>query len=155
MSDSGEGRWTNLAAIDEGVPAHVLTAALYERFSSRGEADFADKILSAMRKEFGGHDEKPAGWQCRLSPSATPTTAPPSTPSPASRRSRWPPVRPSLTVLPEVGLLGASLRHRGLEHLDLHGGAEAVRGGHTTGLPLLAPVGEPSRSTRPTGPPAA
>jgi 6-phosphogluconate dehydrogenase len=61
VSDSGEGRWTNLAAIDEGVPAHVLTAALYERFSSRGEADFADKILSAMRKEFGGHDEKPAG----------------------------------------------------------------------------------------------
>ena len=60
-SDSGEGRWTNLAAIDEGVPAHVLTAALYERFSSRGEADFADKVLSAMRKEFGGHDEKPAG----------------------------------------------------------------------------------------------
>jgi 6-phosphogluconate dehydrogenase len=61
VSDSGEGRWTNLAAIDEGVPAHVLTAALYERFSSRGEADFADKVLSAMRKEFGGHDEKPAG----------------------------------------------------------------------------------------------
>jgi 6-phosphogluconate dehydrogenase len=61
VSDSGEGRWTNLAAIDEGVPAHVLTAALYERFSSRGEADFADKVLSSMRKEFGGHDEKPAG----------------------------------------------------------------------------------------------
>ncbi|HEY6532062.1 MAG TPA: decarboxylating 6-phosphogluconate dehydrogenase [Acidimicrobiales bacterium] len=60
VSDSGEGRWTNLAAIDEGVPAHVLTAALYERFSSRGEADFADRILSAMRKEFGGHDEKPS-----------------------------------------------------------------------------------------------
>ena len=58
VSDSGEGRWTVLAAVDEGVPAHVLTAALYERFSSRGEADFADKILSAMRKEFGGHAEK-------------------------------------------------------------------------------------------------
>jgi 6-phosphogluconate dehydrogenase len=58
VSDSGEGRWTVLAAIDEGVPAHVLTAALYERFSSRGEADFADKLLSAMRKQFGGHDEK-------------------------------------------------------------------------------------------------
>lgn len=58
VSDSGEGRWTVTAAIDEGVPAHVLTAALYERFSSRGEADFADRILSAMRKEFGGHDEK-------------------------------------------------------------------------------------------------
>jgi 6-phosphogluconate dehydrogenase len=60
VSDSGEGRWTSMAAIDEGVPAHVLTAALYERFSSRGEADFADKLLSAMRKQFGGHDEKPA-----------------------------------------------------------------------------------------------
>ena len=60
VSDSGEGRWTNMAAIEEGVPAHVLTAALYERFSSRGEADFADRALSAMRKEFGGHDEKPA-----------------------------------------------------------------------------------------------
>ena len=58
VSDSGEGRWTVLAAVDEGVPAHVLTAALYERFSSRGEADFASKILSAMRKEFGGHAEK-------------------------------------------------------------------------------------------------
>ncbi|MGH8899101.1 MAG: phosphogluconate dehydrogenase (NAD(+)-dependent, decarboxylating) [Egibacteraceae bacterium] len=60
VSDSGEGRWTVMAAVDEGVPAHVLTAALYERFSSRGEADFADRILSAMRKEFGGHDERPA-----------------------------------------------------------------------------------------------
>jgi 6-phosphogluconate dehydrogenase len=61
VSDSGEGRWTIKAAIDEGVPAHVLSAALYERFSSRGEADFADKLLSAMRYEFGGHIEKPAG----------------------------------------------------------------------------------------------
>jgi len=60
VSDSGEGRWTSLAAIDEGVPAHVLTAALYERFSSRGEATYGDKLLSAMRKQFGGHDEKPA-----------------------------------------------------------------------------------------------
>jgi 6-phosphogluconate dehydrogenase len=58
VSDSGEGRWTIAAAVDEGVPAHVLTAALYERFSSRGEADFADKLLSAMRLEFGGHAEK-------------------------------------------------------------------------------------------------
>jgi 6-phosphogluconate dehydrogenase len=57
VSDSGEGRWTVKAAIDEGVPAHVLTAALYERFSSRGEAEFADKLLSAMRYEFGGHQE--------------------------------------------------------------------------------------------------
>ncbi len=58
VSDSGEGRWTVEAAIDEGVPAPVLTAALYERFSSRGAADFADKMLSAMRYEFGGHVEK-------------------------------------------------------------------------------------------------
>ena len=60
VSDSGEGRWTIKAAIDEAVPAHVLTAALYERFSSRGEADFANRLLSAMRYEFGGHVEKPA-----------------------------------------------------------------------------------------------
>ena len=58
VSDSGEGRWTIKAAIDEAVPTPVLTAALYERFSSRGEADFADKLLSAMRFEFGGHKEK-------------------------------------------------------------------------------------------------
>jgi 6-phosphogluconate dehydrogenase len=61
VSDSGEGRWTIKAAIDEGQPAPVLTAALYERFSSRGEADFQNRILSAMRFEFGGHVEKPAG----------------------------------------------------------------------------------------------
>jgi 6-phosphogluconate dehydrogenase len=61
VSDSGEGRWTILAAIDEGVPAEVLTSALYERFSSRGEADFANKVASAMRYEFGGHIEKKAG----------------------------------------------------------------------------------------------
>jgi 6-phosphogluconate dehydrogenase len=60
VSDSGEGRWTIMAAIDEGIPAHVLSSALYERFSSRGEADFADKCLSAMRYEFGGHLEKKA-----------------------------------------------------------------------------------------------
>ena len=58
VSDSGEGRWTIKAAIDEAVPAPVLTTALYERFSSRGEADFADKLLSAMRFQFGGHLEK-------------------------------------------------------------------------------------------------
>ncbi len=58
VSDSGEGRWTIMAAIDEGVPAHVLSSALYERFSSRGDAAFADKLLSAMRHEFGGHIEK-------------------------------------------------------------------------------------------------
>ena len=58
VSDSGEGRWTIKAAIDEAVPAHVLTASLYERFSSRGESAFADKLLSAMRYEFGGHHEK-------------------------------------------------------------------------------------------------
>ena len=58
VSDSGEGRWTSIAAIDEGVPSPVLTTALYERFSSRGLDDFGDKVLSAMRKQFGGHDEK-------------------------------------------------------------------------------------------------
>ena len=51
-------RWTSIAAIDEGVPAPVLTAAVYERFASRGNDEFADKVLSAMRKQFGGHDEK-------------------------------------------------------------------------------------------------
>ena len=61
VSDSGEGRWTIKASIDEAVPSPVLTNALYERFSSRGEADFADKLLSAMRYEFGGHLEKAAG----------------------------------------------------------------------------------------------
>jgi len=61
VSDSGEGRWTIRAAIDEAVPAPVLTAALYERFSSRGEAEFQNKLLSAMRYEFGGHLEKSAG----------------------------------------------------------------------------------------------
>jgi 6-phosphogluconate dehydrogenase len=60
VSDSGEGRWTIKAAIDEAVPAPVLTASLYERFSSRGEAEFANKLLSAMRYQFGGHHEKPA-----------------------------------------------------------------------------------------------
>ena len=58
VSDSGEGRWTIAAAVDEGVPAPVLTSALYARFSSRGETDFADRVLSAMRMEFGGHVEK-------------------------------------------------------------------------------------------------
>ena len=59
VSDSGEGRWTIQAAIDEAVPAPVLTAALYARFRSRGEADFQDRLLSAMRYRFGGHREKP------------------------------------------------------------------------------------------------
>jgi 6-phosphogluconate dehydrogenase len=61
VSDSGEGRWTIKAAIDEGVPVPVLSTALYQRFSSRGESDYQDKLLSAMRYEFGGHLEKPAG----------------------------------------------------------------------------------------------
>jgi 6-phosphogluconate dehydrogenase len=61
VSDSGEGRWTIKAGIDEGVPTPVLATALYERFSSRGQAQFQDKLLSAMRYGFGGHDEKPAG----------------------------------------------------------------------------------------------
>jgi 6-phosphogluconate dehydrogenase len=58
VSDSGEGRWTVKAAIDESVPSPVLSAALFQRFSSRGEADFGDKLLSALRYEFGGHQEK-------------------------------------------------------------------------------------------------
>ena len=58
VSDSGEGRWTVTAAIEEGVPAPVLSTALYQRFASRGEEDFANKLLSAMRFEFGGHVEK-------------------------------------------------------------------------------------------------
>ena len=61
VSDSGEGRWTVLAAVDEGVPANVLSTALYERFSSRGEGDFGNKLLSAMRSEFGGHAERATG----------------------------------------------------------------------------------------------
>jgi 6-phosphogluconate dehydrogenase len=60
VADSGEGRWTIMAAIEEGVPAQVLSAALYERFTSRGKADFADRLLSAMRHGFGGHKEKEA-----------------------------------------------------------------------------------------------
>ena len=59
VSDSGEGRWTSIAAIETGTPAPVLTTALFERFSSCGEADFANRLLSAMRKQFGGHAEKP------------------------------------------------------------------------------------------------
>ncbi|HTW11976.1 MAG TPA: decarboxylating 6-phosphogluconate dehydrogenase [Solirubrobacteraceae bacterium] len=58
VSDSGEGRWTVAAAVDEGVPAHVISAALYDRFASRGQADYGNKLLSAMRKQFGGHAEK-------------------------------------------------------------------------------------------------
>jgi 6-phosphogluconate dehydrogenase len=58
VSDSGEGRWTVAAAVDEGVPANVITASLFDRFSSRGQADYGNKLLSAMRKEFGGHAEK-------------------------------------------------------------------------------------------------
>ncbi|MGH2862735.1 MAG: phosphogluconate dehydrogenase (NAD(+)-dependent, decarboxylating) [Solirubrobacteraceae bacterium] len=58
VSDSGEGRWTVAAAVDEGVPAHVISAALFNRFSSRGPADYGNKLLSAMRKQFGGHQEK-------------------------------------------------------------------------------------------------
>ncbi len=60
VSDLGEGRWTIAAAIDESVPAPVLSAALYDRFSSRGEAEFGDRVLSALRYQFGGHEEKAA-----------------------------------------------------------------------------------------------
>ncbi len=65
VSDSGEGRWTIKAAVDEGVPVPVLSSALFERFSSRGQADFSDRVLSAMRFEFGGHVEKPDGAQVK------------------------------------------------------------------------------------------
>jgi 6-phosphogluconate dehydrogenase len=61
VSDSGEGRWTSIAAIEEGIPAYVLTAAVYERFSSRGDGTYANRVLSAMRKQFGGHAELPGG----------------------------------------------------------------------------------------------
>ena len=61
VSDSGEGRWTVKAAVDMGVPAPVLSAALFERFASRGEDHFANQVLSAMRQQFGGHHELPAG----------------------------------------------------------------------------------------------
>jgi 6-phosphogluconate dehydrogenase len=76
VADSGEGRWTLAAAIDEGVPAHVLVAALFERFSSRGQDDFANKVLSAMRFQFGGHVEKEEGapahsTQTNTTPQAT------------------------------------------------------------------------------------
>ena len=59
VSDSGEGRWTVAAAIDEGVPAPVIATALFDRFTSQNQAEFGNKLLSAMRKQFGGHDEKP------------------------------------------------------------------------------------------------
>ncbi len=61
VSDSGEGRWTALAATEEGVPTPVISAALFDRFASRGDDDYANRLLSAMRKEFGGHDEKKEG----------------------------------------------------------------------------------------------
>ena len=61
VSDSGEGRWTVLAAVEEGVPAHVISAALFDRFESRGNAEFANKLMSAMRHAFGGHHEKQPG----------------------------------------------------------------------------------------------
>ena len=66
ISDSGEGRWTVTAAIDEAAPVPVLSAALFQRFSSRGEADFADKLLSAMRFAFGGHTEKKAKLEATM-----------------------------------------------------------------------------------------
>jgi hypothetical protein len=90
VSDSGEGRWTIMAAIDESIPAPVLTTALYERFSSRGEADFQNKLLSAMRYEFGGHLEKPGGQAIGLAraPSANPNLTHWSFSARPARRSR-------------------------------------------------------------------
>jgi 6-phosphogluconate dehydrogenase len=61
VSDSGEGRWTIMAAVDEGVPTPVISAALFSRFESRGDADYADRLLSALRNQFGGHEEKAKG----------------------------------------------------------------------------------------------
>jgi 6-phosphogluconate dehydrogenase len=72
VSDSGEGRWTVIAAVDEGVPAPVITASLIERFESRGLGEFGDKVLSALRSEFGGHAEKASGNSGRSLP-ADPT----------------------------------------------------------------------------------
>jgi 6-phosphogluconate dehydrogenase len=74
VSDSGEGRWTVIASIDEGVPAPVITAALIERFESRGLGEFGDKVLSALRSEFGGHAEKESDISGRILP-ADPTGA--------------------------------------------------------------------------------
>ena len=74
VSDSGEGRWTVEAAIDESVPAPVITAALFARFESRGEGAFAAKVLSAMRSEFGGHAERPV-VRCATSCASSPTRA--------------------------------------------------------------------------------
>ena len=68
VSDSGEGRWTVKAAVDIGVPAPVLAASLFERFASRGEDQYANQVLSAMRQQFGGHKELPAGWSWRPAP---------------------------------------------------------------------------------------
>src|SRR5207245_5982642 len=80
VSDSGEGRWTLQAAVDEGVPVHALSAALFDRFESRNEADFANRLLSAMRSESGGHAEKTAGRRSRRPRSRARTT---------HRQSRW------------------------------------------------------------------
>ncbi len=79
VSDSGEGRWTIKAAIDEAVPVPVLTTALYERFSSRGEADFQNKLLSAMRFEFGGHVEKKSDDRLPSTPMRSSSSARPAT----------------------------------------------------------------------------
>jgi 6-phosphogluconate dehydrogenase len=87
VSDSGEGRWTITAAIDEGVPAYVLSAALYERFSSRGQADFADQLLSAMRYQFGGHLEK--GQTAAAAGKRDPSGPPRPPRAPAQSRCAW------------------------------------------------------------------
>ena len=140
VSDSGEGRWTSLAAIDEGVPAPVLTAALYERFSSRGEADFADKVLSAMRKQFGGHDEKHGTVPAAdVAPTARIVVSRFDGRAARRRSTRRRPDR--ATFLPELGMLGASLRHEGAEYLDLHGGARRRRGAATPPACRCSPRG--------------
>ena len=102
--DSGEGRWTVDAAIDEAVPAYTLSAALFSRFSSRGQADYADKLLSAMRKQFGGHDEK-RRVDCSAAGSRRARLKPP-----ARCRRRPGDVEAALFVGPPVGVGAESCR---------------------------------------------
>ena len=88
VSDSGEGRWTSIAAIESGAPAPVLTAALFARFSSRDEDEFANRLLSAMRKQFGGHAEKTTPPHSRAQPSVTPARGAPASARPAESHLR-------------------------------------------------------------------
>ena len=126
MSDSGEGRWTVHAAIDEGVPADVLSAALFDRFASRGEADFADKLLSAMRKEFGGHDEKldqTIGSRSSWRPAPDNRVRRASCSSGAPATSRYKKMFPALYAMvkqraPDVPIIGVASSHWTLDDLS-------------------------------------